>query len=93
MEANRGVLRWDTPLFEATQATDVRPLECVRGHGEATYLIHLLDRKGGTGHWAVLTGTGIFDPGAGRKDIPVDDWIRIFRDRYGVRRLFPIALN
>ena len=92
LEANRGVLRWDNPLFEATQATQVYPLECVAGLAEGTYLIQLIDRQCVTGHWAALVGAGIFDPGAGRKDIPVVDWIRIFRNRFGVRRLFPVVL-
>ncbi len=87
---SKGELQWGDPPFEAVRAQDLRPLEILSCLSTGVYLVHLLDKALSLGHWIVLTDRGVFDPGANRCEIPSDKWVSLFRNRYAVRRLFPI---
>lgn len=95
LQKNSEALGLAAPLFEVTQMADVKPVECLCELTEGRYIVQLLDIKEGgkLGHWIALTEKGVFEPGVSRSDIRVEDWVRVFRTRYGVRRIFPIGLQ
>jgi hypothetical protein len=82
------------PLFDYERVNDTMPLHTLTNLGSESYLIQLLDQNECKGHWVALKDTKIFDPGypeeGGTEDIPVSDWTRAFRNRYVIRRIFPV---
>ena len=88
---SKEVLRWGDPTFEAVSREDLRTLQAMSCLPKGIYLIHLLDKIRGMGHWVVLTEAGVFESRVNRMAVPFDKWISLFQKRYGVRRIFPIS--
>jgi hypothetical protein len=86
-----GVLNWQPPTFETTEWHQVAMADILLDLPEGTYLVHLLDAiVGNEGHWIVITPDGVFEPGTQRKSIPPSKWVSLLRNRFRVRRIFPV---
>lgn len=80
-------LSWE-PVFATSDYAGVNPLGCLESVGPGVYLVQLLDCVENNGHWVVFdTKFGVFEPGTGRKNIPLVGWVHFLASRFRIRRI------